>query len=59
MFWDRDKKDIHKLAMKLRKIGVDLEQEDNAAGFLGVRLNKDAETAHLELKQTGLIDRII
>jgi hypothetical protein len=38
---------------------MDLEQEDDAAGFLGVRLEKDTSTGLIEMKQTGLIDRII
>ena len=59
LFWARDNNDIHELVMKLREVGVDLEQEDDAAGFLGVRLDKDTDTELLELKQTSLIDRII
>ena len=39
--------------------GVDLEQEDNAAGYLGVTLERDNESGLFELKQTGLIDRVI
>ena len=45
--------------MQLRELGVDLEQEDDAAGFLGVTLERDPETSLLEMKQTGLIKRII
>jgi hypothetical protein len=45
--------------MQLRELGVDLEQEDDAAGFLGVTLERDSETGLLEMKQTGLIKRII
>ena len=45
--------------MKLRAVGVDLEQEDDAAGFLGVRLERDSETGLLEMKQEGLISRVI
>jgi hypothetical protein len=45
--------------MELRKLGVDLEQEDNAAGFLGVTLNCDVSYGLLEMKQTGLIQRVI
>ena len=45
--------------MKLREVGIDLEQEDDAAGFLGVRLERDPDTGLLEMKQTGLIDRIL
>ncbi len=35
------------------------EQEDDAAGFLGVTLERDPETGLLEMKQTGLIKRVI
>ena len=41
--------------MELCKLGVALEQEDNAAGFLGVSMERDSSTGLLELKQTGLI----
>ena len=40
-------------------MGVDLEQEDDAAGFLGVTLNRDVSTGRLEMKQIGLIKRVI
>ena len=58
LFWSPDKKHIHALAVKLRKAGLDLEQEDDAAGFLGIQLSKN-EACQIEMKQTGLIDRII
>ena len=45
--------------MQLRKLGVDLEQEDYDAGFLGVTLERDPEMSLLKMKQTGLIKRII
>jgi len=45
--------------MQLRDLGMDLEQEDDAAGFLGVTLEQDPETSLLKMKQTGLIKRII
>jgi hypothetical protein len=45
--------------MQLRELGVDLEQEDNAARFLGVTLEQDPETGLLEMKQTGLIKQVI
>jgi hypothetical protein len=45
--------------MQLRELGVDLEQEDDVAGFLGVTLEHDPETNLLEMKQTGLIKRVI
>jgi hypothetical protein len=43
----------------LRELGVNLEQEDDPAGFLGVTLARDPETGLLEMKQTGLIKRVI
>ena len=58
LFWAKDEADINELAMALRAEGLLLEQEDDAAGFLGVRLSK-TEDGHIEMKQSGLIDRII
>ncbi len=55
IFCSKDTEDINSLAMQLRELGVDLEQEDDAAGFLGVTLERDPETGLLEMKQTGLI----
>ena len=59
IFWNKDTVDINDSAMLLRELGVDLEQEDDAAGFLGVTLERDPETNLLEMKQTGLIKRVI
>ena len=41
--------------MKLEVDGVNLEQEDNAAGFLGVQMVYDPTTGLLEMKQEGMI----
>ena len=59
IFWSRDEQDIHTVAMKLRDVCVDLEQETDAAGFLGIRMERDPDTSLLEMKQEGLILRII
>jgi hypothetical protein len=60
LFWAKDEDDITDLAIKLREEeGVDLEQEDDAAGFLGVTLERDADTGLIEMRQIGLIDRVI
>ena len=58
LFWARDPADIDRLAISLIEAGVDLEEEDDAAGFLGVHMEK-ARGGTLELKQDGLIDRIL
>jgi hypothetical protein len=59
IFWSKDTLVINESAIQLRNLGVDLEQEDDTAGFLEVTLERDPETSLLEMKQTGLIKRII
>ena len=58
LFWATDEAYIHELAIRLRQQGVLLEQEGDAAGFLGVQMTKTEEGLR-EMKQTGLIERII
>ncbi len=48
IFWSKDTEDINSSAMQLHELSVDLEQEDNAAGFLGVTLERDPETGLLK-----------
>ena len=38
LFWSNDEKHIYDLGTELRKANVDLEEESDAAGFLGVDL---------------------
>ncbi|EJK66248.1 hypothetical protein THAOC_12847, partial [Thalassiosira oceanica] len=59
LFWARDDSDINDLAFGLRDLGVDLEEEHDAAGFLGVSLIPDPVTNKLEMRQDGLIERCI
>ncbi len=59
IFWACDEKDIHHIAMKLREVGVDLEQETDAAGFLGIQMECDPDTGLLEMEQEGLTPCII
>ena len=40
IFWDINSYDIHNLVMHLQELGVDLEQEGDAAGFLIVTLGQ-------------------
>ena len=44
--------------MKFRDLGIYIEQEEDAAGFLGVNLERDEETSLLEMKQPGLINHV-
>jgi hypothetical protein len=50
---------IDRVMVELCKLGVALEQEDDAAGFLGVKFDCDSNTGMIEMKQTGLIDRVV
>ena len=38
IFQEKDESDIHYLAINIFVLGVDLEQEEDAYGFLGVNL---------------------
>ena len=44
---------------QLISVDIALEQESDAAGFLGVRMELSQTTGLMELKQTGLIDIVI
>lgn len=57
LFWATSDQDINNVATALRGVGVDLEQEEDAAGFLGVRIERNEQNL-IELKQEGLIDRV-
>jgi hypothetical protein len=59
IFWSWEVPRINQVAMKLQDLGFDLEKENDAAGFLGVTLDRDAPTGLLEMKQTGSIKRVI
>ena len=59
IFWSKYESYLHNLAKKICDLGVDLEQEEDAAGFMRVYLERDEETGTLEMKQPGLINRVI
>ncbi len=58
IFWSKEVPLIYRVAMELCKLGVDFEQEEDAAGFLGVTLDC-ASSGLLEMKQMRLIQRVI
>jgi hypothetical protein len=59
LMWSTHEDHIYALGDLLRAEGVDLEEEDDAAGFLGVNLVKDSVTGQMIMTQEGLIDRVI
>ena len=59
IFWEKYESDMHDLAMKLFDLGADLEEEEDASGFLGVNLERDEETGLLKMKKTGFINFVM
>ena len=59
IFWSCNVANINRVVMELCKLGVALEQEDDAAEFLGVKMERNSNTGLLEMKQTGLIERVV
>ena len=59
LFFAKDEADITQVESSLRDEGVDLKREDDATGFLGVKLERDDETGLIEMRQDGLIVRVI
>ena len=59
LFWSRDESDISAVTDQLRDLGVQLQPEDDTAGFLGIDINRDPNTGTIEMTQTGLIDRVL
>jgi hypothetical protein len=55
IFWSKVTIEINNSAMQLHELGIGLEQDNDAAGFLGVILERDPETGLLGMKQTRQI----
>ena len=58
LLWSTDDQHIIDLGNELNEVGVDLEEEDDVAGFLGVKLTK-TPNGSMVMTQEGLTDRII
>jgi hypothetical protein len=50
---------IDEVLSQLREENLDLEEEDDVAGFLGVKVDRDSKSGEIKMTQVGLIDRII
>jgi hypothetical protein len=59
LFWSPKEEYIYEFGECLRAEEVELEEEGDAAGFLGVQLHRDETTGHIHMTQEGLIKRII
>ena len=58
LFFSRQKVHINRAIQYIKDTGMDLNVEDDVAGFLGVHLNHK-DNGQVALTQTGLIDRVI
>lgn len=58
LLFARSRADIDEVIAGLRKQDLDLEEEDDVAGFLGVLVNRHTNGS-IELLQEGLIQRVI
>ena len=50
---------IDEVLTQLREEDLDLEEEDDVAGFLGVKVDRDSKSGEIKMTQIGLINRII
>jgi len=55
LFYSPKKEYIDDAIRKLRDAGMDLEEEDDVAGFLGVHIEKNEVDGSMKLTQTGLM----
>ena len=58
LFFSPDLSDIDRVLKKLKGLKIELNIEDDVAGFLGVLIKK-LDEGRIELTQTGLIKRIL
>jgi len=58
LFFAKDQQDIDTAIQKIKNTGMDLNVEDDVAGFLGVLINRN-DDGTITLSQTGLIDRVV
>jgi Reverse transcriptase (RNA-dependent DNA polymerase) len=49
---------IDEFLSQLREENLDLEEEDDVAGFLGVKVDRDSKSGEIKMTQIGLINRI-
>ena len=59
IFFSSSKEDITDMLKKLRDSGLEMEPEQDIAGFLGVLIKRQDKQGIMELTQTGLISRVI
>ena len=59
LFWSKQEEEIDFTINNLKLLGVDLEKEGDACGYLGVEMEKDPKSGEIVLTQEGLTQSII
>ena len=59
LFWSKDEEEIDQTINSLKLLGVDLEEEGDASGYLGFKTDTDPKTGEITLTQEGLTHLII
>ena len=59
LMYAKSPQDLQDLLTEMRAIGLQLDEEGNAEGFLGVDIQRDEATGTITLTQVGLIKRIL
>ena len=59
LMFAKDDNIINTVITNLRSQGAQLEKEEDVAGFLGVKIDRDEDAGIITMTQTGLIDRSI
>jgi hypothetical protein len=59
LLYAKDDQDIKDAIQSLRDRGMELEDEDDASGFLGVDIRRNPNTGEITLSQPGLIKKIL
>jgi hypothetical protein len=59
LLYAKNRADIDAVIAKLKKLGMLLDPEDDASGFLGVDIRKNHKTGEITLSQPGLIKKIL
>jgi len=59
LLYAKNRADIDDVILKLKKLGMLLDPEDDASGFLGVDIRKNPKTGEITLSQPGLIKKVL
>ena len=59
LFFSKHQHDIDSAIKRIKDTGMNLEKEDDAAGFLGVNIERNDDDGSVNLTQAGLTQKVI